>query len=87
MKITGVFPVACSCHVLMTDEEFTSERWRCVRHKKKLRVTGATCEFELFIQEAEVVVRGNHEFISFVVPQIADPGVQDFILGGTVEVG
>jgi hypothetical protein len=86
MKITGVFPVACTCHVLMTDEEFSSERWRCVRHGKKLRVAGDTREVELAIEQAEVVIRGAQEYLSFIVPRIADRSVQDFILGRSAEV-
>jgi hypothetical protein len=86
MKITGIFPIAGTCHVLMTDEEFSSERWRCVRHGKKLHLAGDTREVEMAVEQAEVVLRGSREFISFIVPQIADRGVQDFILGRNVEV-
>jgi len=86
MKITGVFPVSCTCHVLMTDEEFSSDRWRCVRHRKKLRVADDTREVEMAVEQAEVVIRGKTEFISFIVPQIQDRAVQDFILGRTAEV-
>lgn len=78
--------MACRCHVLMTDEKFTPERWRCVRHRKQLRVADDTREVQMAVEEAEVVIRGPHEFISFIVPQIEDREVQDFILGRNVVV-
>ena len=85
MKITGVFPIAARGHVLMTDKEFSSEAWQFARTRKNIRVAGESREVLLAIRSAEVIVRGNAEFISFLVPAIADIEIQDFILGNAIE--
>ncbi len=87
MKITGVFPIAGQVHVLMTDEEFSSDTWQRVRNRKKLSIADQGRVVVFAIDSPEVIVLGSKEFISFVVPVITDREVQDFIVGKSIEFG